>query len=107
MPLDAATVRRGCRGTEITTARRICRDELHRFRAAAGEDGALILGCTQETPLFSEIAEIPATPISDTSIFGEFIARHHVEQSFHKRKREHADPEAVARRTTRDRSQAE
>lgn len=57
VPLDAARIRHGCRNTEITTARQLCRDELHRFRAAAGEDAALILGCTQEAPLFSEIAE--------------------------------------------------
>jgi ferredoxin len=57
MPLDAQAVRRGCRDTEITTARQLCRDELHRFRAAAAEDGALIVGCTQEAPLFSETAE--------------------------------------------------
>ncbi len=57
MPLDAQAVRRGCRDTEITTARQLCRDELHRFRAAAGEDGTLTLGCTQEVPLFAEIAE--------------------------------------------------
>jgi ferredoxin len=57
MPLDAQAVRRGGRNTEITTARQLCRDELHRFRAAAGEDGALMVGCTQEAPLFSETAE--------------------------------------------------
>jgi len=56
MPLDAAAVRRGCPNTEITTARQLCRDELHLFRAAAGEDGTLMLGCTQKAPLFSEIA---------------------------------------------------
>jgi ferredoxin len=57
MPLDAQAVRRGCGNTEITTARQLCRDELHRFRAAATEDGAMIVGCTQEAPLFSETVE--------------------------------------------------
>ena len=56
MPLDAAAVGRGCPNIEITTARQLCRDELHLFRAAAGEGGKLMLGCTQEAPLFSEIA---------------------------------------------------
>src|ERR1700686_5301131 len=56
-PLDAGAVRRGCRNTEVSTAHQLCRDELHRFRAAAGEDGTLLVGCTQEAPLFSEIAE--------------------------------------------------
>jgi ferredoxin len=57
MPLDAQAVRRGCGNTEITTARQLCRDELLRFRAAATEDGAMIVGCTQEAPLFSETVE--------------------------------------------------
>ncbi|MGG5818341.1 DUF3305 domain-containing protein [Falsiroseomonas sp. HW251] len=29
----------------------------------------------------------------------DFVARHHVERAFHKRKRDRADPEALARRT--------
>jgi hypothetical protein len=45
-------------------------------------------------------------PAAIRQIVAEFIARHHVEQSFHKRKRENADPEAPARRRTRDRNQA-
>lgn len=57
MPLDAAAVARGCRGASVETARHLCRSELDRFRnfAAGGED--LIVGCTQEAPLFSEAAE--------------------------------------------------
>ena len=57
MPLDPEAVRRGCRNTEITTARQLCRDELHVFRAAAGRHGPVTVGCTQEAPLFSELAE--------------------------------------------------
>ena len=56
MPLDAQTVRRGCRGAQVTTARQLCRAELARFRAAASAGGRLVVGCTQEAPLFSEIA---------------------------------------------------
>src|SRR5437764_379232 len=55
MPLDVEAVRRGCRGTQVTTARQLCRAELARFRAAAADP--LLVGCTQEAPLFSEIAE--------------------------------------------------
>ncbi len=55
MPLDVEAVRRGCRGTQVTTARQLCRAELARFRAAAA--APLLVGCTQEAPLFSEIAE--------------------------------------------------
>jgi ferredoxin len=56
MPLDADMVRRGCRGARVTTARQLCRAELARFRAAASAGDRLVVGCTQEAPLFSEIA---------------------------------------------------
>jgi ferredoxin len=56
MPLDAESVRRGCRGARVTTARQLCRAELARFRAAASAGERLVVGCTQEAPLFSEIA---------------------------------------------------
>ena len=56
MPLDGSAVQRGCRGAEVLTARQLCRAELEKFRAAAESGGPLIVGCTQEVPLFSEIA---------------------------------------------------
>jgi ferredoxin len=56
MPLDAQAVRRGCGGSQITTARQLCRAELDRYRAAVTTGDALVVGCTQEAPLFSEIA---------------------------------------------------
>src|SRR6195256_4253288 len=56
MPLDAGAVRRGCRGKEVTIARQLCRSELDRFRALAGDAAPLTVGCTQEAPLFSEVA---------------------------------------------------
>jgi Protein of unknown function (DUF3305) len=37
----------------------------------------------------------------------EFVAQHHVERSFHKRKREQADPEGLAHRRARSGNQAE
>src|SRR5258708_24800299 len=55
-PLDAGAVRRGCRGKEVTSARQLCRSELDRFRALAGGAAPLTVGCTQEAPLFSEVA---------------------------------------------------
>jgi ferredoxin len=55
MPLDAGAFRRGCRD-EPTTATRLCRAELDRFRAIAAKDTPLTLGCTQEAALFSEVA---------------------------------------------------
>ena len=57
MPLDAEAVRRGCRKAELSTGRQLCRAELDRFRAAAGSNDQLIVACTQEAPLFSEVAE--------------------------------------------------
>ena len=56
MPLDGSAVRRGCRGAEVATARQLCRAELEKFRAAATGGEPLIVGCTQEAPLFSEVA---------------------------------------------------
>ena len=55
MPLDAGAVAKGCRGAEVKTARQLCRAELERFRAAAG-GGSIVVACTQEAPLFSEVA---------------------------------------------------
>src|SRR5262249_58562782 len=56
MPLDGSAVRRGCRGAEAATARQLCRAEVEKFRAAAAGGEPLIVGCTQEAPLFSEVA---------------------------------------------------
>lgn len=56
MPLDGSAVQRGCRGAEVLTSRQLCRAELEKFRAAAESGGPLVVGCTQEVPLFSEIA---------------------------------------------------
>jgi ferredoxin len=57
MPLDVHAVRRGCGGNQIITAHQLCRAEIDRYRAAATAGNALVVGCTQEAPLFSEIAE--------------------------------------------------
>jgi hypothetical protein len=55
MPLDEAAIRRGCPGSEVKTAHHLCRAEIDRFRALAG-GGALTVACTQESPLFDEVA---------------------------------------------------
>src|SRR5579864_1916813 len=55
MPLDADAVRRGCRGADLKTVNQLCRAELEKFRAAAAA-GPLLVGCTQEAPLFGETA---------------------------------------------------
>ncbi len=56
MPLDAEAIRRGCKDARVETARFLCRDQLDRFRKAAAEGVPLTVGCTQEAPLFAEVA---------------------------------------------------
>src|SRR5262245_19669071 len=56
MPLDVPAVQRGCRGAEVSTARQLCRSELDKFRAAVADGELLMVGCTQEAPLFLENA---------------------------------------------------
>jgi len=56
MPLDADALARGCRGAQVKTANQLCRAELEHFRAAAKTGDDIVVGCTQEAPLFSEIA---------------------------------------------------
>ena len=56
MPLDTGAVARGCRGAKVETARQLCRGELERFRTRAASPGALTIACTQEAPLFEEVA---------------------------------------------------
>ncbi len=56
MPLDTEALAKGC-GTGVATADQLCRRELDRFRAALGEGRPIVVGCTQEAPLFTEVAE--------------------------------------------------
>jgi len=57
MALDGEALRRACRGAEVQTARQLCRAEAERFRTIAAGGGSVTVTCTQEAPLFSEIAE--------------------------------------------------
>jgi ferredoxin len=57
MRLDTAAVRRGCRNSELADFRQLCRAELDHFRNAAKAEGSLVVGCTQEAPLFADEAE--------------------------------------------------
>jgi ferredoxin len=56
MPLDSGAFRRGCRGADIVSRRQLCRAEIGQFRALATSGGSITVGCTQEAPLFREIA---------------------------------------------------
>src|SRR5687767_11187930 len=57
MPLDERVVKRACRGAEVLGAHQLCRLELETFRKAAATGEPLTVACTQEAPLFAEIAE--------------------------------------------------
>jgi len=46
-------------------------------------------------------------PTAVCQIVAEFVARHHVERSYHKRKREHAGPEGLPRPKTTGRKHAQ
>lgn len=66
MPLDEASIRRGCKHADLKTGRHLCRTELDRFRTELKGGGPLTVACTQEAPLFSEIAaeEAPDTAVT-------------------------------------------
>src|SRR5262245_58629120 len=66
MPLDEAALQRGARGADVKSVRQLCRAELERFRAAAAAGEPLTVGCTQEAPLFREIA--PETEIAFANV---------------------------------------
>jgi ferredoxin len=57
MPLDKSAIGRGCRDSAIETAHQLCRTEIDRFRNAVASGEPVTVACTQEAPLFSEIAE--------------------------------------------------
>ena len=57
MPLDAGAVRRACRDAVVVEGRLICRSELDRFRKAAATGTPIVMACTQEAPLFGEVAD--------------------------------------------------
>src|SRR5262245_52267608 len=57
VPLDGEKVRRVCRDSVVIEGRQFCRAELERFRKAAAGGEPIVVACTQEAPLFSEVAE--------------------------------------------------
>ena len=56
MPLAGETVARVCRGAKVIEGRQLCRAELERFRKLATGGTPLTVACTQEAPLFEEVA---------------------------------------------------
>jgi ferredoxin len=56
MPLNGEMVRRACRDSVVIEGRQFCRAELERLRKAAAGAEQVTVACTQEAPLFDEIA---------------------------------------------------
>jgi ferredoxin len=56
MPLDVPAIDRGCAGN-ITQANQLCGLELDRFKRALADGAPITVACTQEAPLFREVAE--------------------------------------------------
>lgn len=61
MSLDAATISgalaKTCPGATLRTAENLCRRELDFFRALLPQAGHVVVGCTQEAPVFEQAAE--------------------------------------------------
>ncbi len=56
MRLDERSLARGC-GAELRTAEQLCQAQRDRFLAALATGQPVTVGCTQEAPLFTELAE--------------------------------------------------
>src|SRR6202163_2618549 len=56
MPLDAQAISRGC-AARITQSNQLCGLELERFKQALADGAPVTVACTQEAPLFREVAE--------------------------------------------------
>jgi len=56
MPLDGRGAPR-CRDAVVVEGRQLCRAELERFRKVAASGESTIVACTQEAPLFNEVAD--------------------------------------------------
>ena len=68
MPLDAQAIGRGCQG-RITQANQLCGLDLERFKEALADGAPVTVACTQEAPLFLEVAEdFPQAPLTFVNI---------------------------------------
>lgn len=55
MPLDVVALQKACKGDVVKGARHLCRGQIDFFRASA-KSGRVTVACTQEEPLFREVA---------------------------------------------------
>jgi ferredoxin len=56
MPLDGEALRHACGGGQLVIGRHFCGPERERFAALVAAGAPITMGCTQEAPLFREIA---------------------------------------------------
>jgi len=56
MTLDANAIAKACGGETTDVATQLCRSQLTKFESALRGTGKLLVACTQEAPLFAEIA---------------------------------------------------
>ena len=77
------------------------------LRRDGGEPGLRLLGVTLDpgeidahSDAGDDLIEALPLPPSLAAWLRDFVERHHVERPFHKRRRDRADPEALARRRT-------
>jgi ferredoxin len=64
MSPDAKAVGKACLGATIKKANHLCRSEAGLFADMAAKPGKLIVGCTQEAPLFQDVASESGFPAS-------------------------------------------
>ena len=68
MPLDVEAIGRGCTA-RITQANQLCGLDLERFKEALADGAPVTVACTQEAPLFREVAEnLPRTQLTFVNI---------------------------------------
>ncbi|MGL4974848.1 MAG: DUF362 domain-containing protein, partial [Bosea sp. (in: a-proteobacteria)] len=56
MTLDPSVISLGCKGANVVTARHLCRSQVSQFQRALETSQAITVACTQEAPLFNELA---------------------------------------------------
>lgn len=68
MPLDGQAIARGCTA-RITQANQLCGLELERYKEALADGAPVTVACTQEAPLFKQVAEeFPQAQLSFVNI---------------------------------------
>jgi len=56
MKIDVGAAQKGCRKDKLDTARQLCRAELGKFETALAGGNPITVACTQEAPLFADLA---------------------------------------------------